>query len=311
MAEENNNMSIWQQVCITDKDTTKPIEGKGFAGTSINPTSIYEKLTGLFGPCGIGWGYTVMDEYYREGHTDGENTTVLHVVKVGLWYEVEEKRSDQIEAYGQTYFCRKINKMDYSTKEYVQVWETDEECPKKSLTDAITKAASMLGVSADIYSGKWDGCKYQNKDKTTPTKPSTSNLPPCPKCGKNDAVIVSKFKEGEYVCFLKKEGCGAKFSGSEPPKPTPKKKLEGQGDIPYGAVPPGDGSKAIDLKMAIEEKLKEDFPKVFWKYWVNDHCIKTYGESKEIDNATGYHYNVDKFNLDRLEKVWAYINPSK
>ena len=90
-----------------------------------------------------------------------------------------------------------------------------------------------------------------------------------------------------------------------------KKKSEDQDDIPIGSVPPGDGSKAIDLKVAIEEKIKEDFPKMFWKDWVNDHCIKTYGESKEIDATTLYHYNIDTFNLDRLEKVWAYINPSK
>ena len=85
-----------------------------------------------------------------------------------------------------------------------------------------------------------------------------------------------------------------------------KKKSEDQEDIPYG-----DGSKAIDLKVAIEEKIKEDFPKVFWKDWVNDHCLKTYGESKEIDAATNYHYNVDKFGLDRLEKVWAYISEGR
>ena len=36
----------------------------------------------------------------------------------------------------------------------------DEDAPKKSLTDAIIKAASHLGIAANIFLGRWDDQKY-------------------------------------------------------------------------------------------------------------------------------------------------------
>ena len=36
----------------------------------------------------------------------------------------------------------------------------DDEAPKKAMTDALTKAMSHLGMSADIFLGKFDGNKY-------------------------------------------------------------------------------------------------------------------------------------------------------
>ena len=37
---------------------------------------------------------------------------------------------------------------------------TDGEAPKKSLTDAIKKALSMLGFSADVFLGMFDDVNY-------------------------------------------------------------------------------------------------------------------------------------------------------
>lgn len=302
-----DNMNIWNQVCVTNKDTTKPIEGKGFAGTSINPTSIYEKLTGLFGPCGMGWGYTVMDEYYREGHTDGENTTVLHVCKVGLWYETEweiifnqdqaqatkkKVKSTPIEAFGQTYFTRHTR----------SGWTTDEEAPKKSMTDAITKAASMLGVSADIYAGKWDGDKYGNKDKTTPTKSIKSTTgTACPECGQTDSVIASKFSSGGYVCFLKKKGCGAKFDGSEPPKPAPNKKSEDQDDIPMGGVPGYEYPKDGKVEYISEGQRKLLFVKSKDAGWT-DVELKEY-----LDGSYGIQ-STKEIPVGQFNEILKYVN---
>ena len=36
----------------------------------------------------------------------------------------------------------------------------DDEAPKKALTDAMTKAFSHLGVSADVFLGMFDNSKY-------------------------------------------------------------------------------------------------------------------------------------------------------
>lgn len=228
---EPDNMEIWDQVCTTDKDFTKDATGKGFACTSINPQYIWGKLTKLFGPCGIGWGYTVLNEEYRDGHADEDNKTVLHVIKVGFWYTKDGKRSENIESFGQTYFVRKTS----------GGWKTDEEAPKKSLTDALTKAASMIGVSADIFMGKWDGHKDQSGvNRNTTTVPTTTQpegnghhvdqyTNECPKCGKA-AIIASKFDDAAFVCYKKKGGCGEKFQNSAALKPE-------QDDVPMDNVP--------------------------------------------------------------------------
>ncbi|MDT8329054.1 MAG: hypothetical protein RQ750_17060, partial [Roseovarius sp.] len=60
-------------------------------------------------------------------------------------------RASTFEAYGQT-------KMAYMTSGgFLKV---DEDAPKKSLTDAITKAASQIGIAANIFLGRWDDNKY-------------------------------------------------------------------------------------------------------------------------------------------------------
>ena len=36
----------------------------------------------------------------------------------------------------------------------------DDEAPKKAMTDAMTKGFSHLGMSADVFMGKFDNDKY-------------------------------------------------------------------------------------------------------------------------------------------------------
>ncbi len=47
----------------------------------------------------------------------------------------------------------------------------DDEAPKKAMTDAMTKAFSHLGMSADVFLGKFDDSKYvENLEKEFATK---------------------------------------------------------------------------------------------------------------------------------------------
>ena len=41
----------------------------------------------------------------------------------------------------------------------------DDEAPKKAFTDALTKAFSHLGLSADVFLGLFDNSKYIEKVK--------------------------------------------------------------------------------------------------------------------------------------------------
>lgn len=142
----SENMKLWHSVCVTDPAAVKPITGKQYKGNSPKPYWIIQRATETFGPCGIGWGMTVVSERF-ERLTE---TDVLHVALVRVWY-VQEGRRGEIEQMGQT-------KASYKTASGNQM--VDEDAPKKSVTDGMVKCLSMLGFAGDIFSGQWDDSKY-------------------------------------------------------------------------------------------------------------------------------------------------------
>ena len=144
-----SNKALWKRVCVTDPAAVKPITGKQYSGNSPKPYWIVERLTDEFGPCGIGWGFIVLDER-MERLTE---TEILHVARVRFWYELDGKRGE-FEQIGQTRAL--YAKRDKSLM-------VDEDAPKKSVTDALVKCASYLGFAGDIFSGMWDDSKYVNE----------------------------------------------------------------------------------------------------------------------------------------------------
>lgn len=166
---ENPNNRIWEKICETDPNRTKNFT-KGYRGTSINPNYIYEKLTACFGPCGTGWGFTIDKDEFKEGY-EGE---ISHTMTVGLWYKNGEVKSESIPGIGGTQYVFKDK----------NGWHTDEDAKKKSLTDALTKASQLIGMSADIFGGLWDDCKYvaelREKYKPEETDSSSAETPETP-----------------------------------------------------------------------------------------------------------------------------------
>jgi hypothetical protein len=158
-------MHIWEKVSTTDTRYTKAAEVGGQKITSLNGTAMIMKATEVFGPVGIGFGWSVMEERFDEGSEmisgEGDKRLVLgrelnHTIKIRFWFELDGKRGE-IEQYGCT---RYLYKSKYGTT-------TDGEAPKKSLTDAIKKSLSMLGFSADVFLGMFDDTGYveQLKDE--------------------------------------------------------------------------------------------------------------------------------------------------
>lgn len=173
-----SNTSLWEKVEKTDPNFTKEFTGVGgFSGTAICSAYLAKKATEVFGPCGIGWGFDLEDEKYVSGYPlgfDAEGnsigTTVVHVVRIKLWYLLDGKRGE-VTQFGQTTFVgRNKNGLFH-----------DEDAPKKSITDAISKCLSLLGFSADVHLGKYDDNKYVESLKTEfgdPTTVPTSQRPP-------------------------------------------------------------------------------------------------------------------------------------
>ncbi|WP_248920495.1 hypothetical protein [Pseudomonas entomophila] len=152
------NMRIWEQVQTTDTRFTKNAEVGGQKITSLNGTAMVMKATEMFGPVGIGWGWKVLEERFDDGHEvfagEGDKRICLgreigHTVKIQLWFMQDDRRGE-VEQYGCTRY-------QYKTKYGMT---TDGEAPKKSLTDAIKKALSMLGFSADVFLGMFDDVNY-------------------------------------------------------------------------------------------------------------------------------------------------------
>ena len=145
----SQNKDLWRRVCVTDPAAVKPITGKQYAGNSPKPYWIVERMTDEFGPCGIGWGFTILSERF-ERFGEGKTAEVLHIASVRLWYMLDGKRGE-LEQVGQT-------RASYTTSK--DKFLVDEDAPKKSVTDALVKCASYLGFAGDIFSGRWDDSKY-------------------------------------------------------------------------------------------------------------------------------------------------------
>jgi hypothetical protein len=136
-----SNLDIWERFADIDPKFTKPITGKPYKGTSPNPHYVIKCLTEMFGPAGVGFGWEVVAEGFQPM---GEE--LLHWCRIRFWHS----DGKGFDAYGQT-------KAVMKTK---SGFMNDEDAPKKSLTDAITKAAAQVGVASNIFLGRWDDNKY-------------------------------------------------------------------------------------------------------------------------------------------------------
>lgn len=153
----NTNLRLWELVEKTNPEYTKKFNVNGYSGTAISGTYANMRATELFGPCGTGWGYEIVQERYDEGMPFIFNEIPMiektHTIHLRLWYK-EESKSEKvfIDGFGHTpYMYLKSDK----TRVIV-----DSEAPKKTLTDAIKKCLSMIGVGADIYMGMHDDSYY-------------------------------------------------------------------------------------------------------------------------------------------------------
>ncbi|WP_394239911.1 hypothetical protein [Vibrio astriarenae] len=148
---KKENLELWSKGFHTDLNFTKQDPSSG--RTSITTQYRIMKCTEIFGPVGIGWGYEVLREWIVKGAPMIINGDInpdlrdeVHKVEIRFWYMKDGKRAEFTQ-YGDT---RKL----YMARGGYFVH--DDECEKKSLSDALGKAMSMIGISADIYLGMHD-----------------------------------------------------------------------------------------------------------------------------------------------------------
>lgn len=160
------NLDVYEAVRSVPKEAQKIIEAGNIKGfTDINPMWRIKTLTEQFGMCGIGWWYTI-DNQWLEPATNGEVKAFCNI-SLYVAQEINGTRvvSQPIIGTGGSTFIM-------NTKSGAKV---SDECYKMALTDAISVAAKALGIGADIYWDK-DKTKYSGSgDEKSTAKTKNSN----------------------------------------------------------------------------------------------------------------------------------------
>lgn len=151
------NLNLYNAVRSVPQEAQKPIAAGRLKGkTDINPMWRIKALTEQFGPCGIGWKYTIDRQWIEQG-ASGE---IAAFCNISLYIKHEGEWSDAIPGTGGSAFVASERSGLY----------TSDECYKMALTDAISVSCKALGFGADVY---WnaDASKYGAVSETYGTTP--------------------------------------------------------------------------------------------------------------------------------------------
>lgn len=143
------NMTLFDQGKQVPDCAKKEIrDGRLKGKTDIAPMWRIQKLTEMFGPCGIGW-WTENITHRLEAGANGE---IKAFAELDLKYVYEGQESKPIHGIGGSSFVAKERNGPY----------TSDECFKMAETDALSVACKMLGIGADVYMSGYDS-KYQGR----------------------------------------------------------------------------------------------------------------------------------------------------
>lgn len=165
----NNNMKIYEGHREPPKEALKTIGAGRLRGMSdINPMWRIKALTEEFGPCGIGWYYTV-DQQWLEA----TNNETVAFVNISLFIKVDGEWSKPIFGTGGSKFVAMEKSGPF----------VSDEAYKMATTDAISVACKQLGIAADVYWNS-DRTKYSSatddsnsQNKSTPNKTKVQEDP--------------------------------------------------------------------------------------------------------------------------------------
>lgn len=146
------NLDIYNNLRSVPKEAQRAIAAGRLKGkTDINPMWRIKALTEQFGVCGVGW-KTNIKRFWLE---HGANDEVSAFCEIELFVKTADGWSDGIPGIGGSAFVATERNGLY----------TSDECFKMAFTDAISVAAKMLGVGADVY---WSeaGTKYSKSSES-------------------------------------------------------------------------------------------------------------------------------------------------
>ena len=179
----NQNMKIWDFLSKTNPEFTKPFSKFGGKTlTTIDPHYQIQMMTNAFGPVGKGWSYQVEYKYLDK----------LVFAEVSIQYFLDNKWY----AFGPVSSVQSLAKKNGGL---------DDEAPKKAMTDAMTKAFSHLGMSADVFLGMFENNKYVEDLKKEFSQKQNSVVQTTEPAYMDDTVDVDEIKNEISAAKTEKE----------------------------------------------------------------------------------------------------------
>lgn len=156
------SLEIWNKLKSVPADALKKIEAGRLKGRhDIAPVWRYERMTEIFGVCGIGWKYEIDSLHWVDA---GPEKMVF--VQINLYVKDENKWSAPIPGFGG----------DFAIQQERAGLHSNDEALKMAATDALGYAMQKLGMAADVYRGKADDSKYGRETQQANTNtPANAN----------------------------------------------------------------------------------------------------------------------------------------
>jgi len=155
------NLEIYNKVRVVPKSAQKEIKAGRLKGmTDINPQWRIEKLTEVFGPCGIGW---YAEELKRE-FVNGANNEVMCFVDIALYVNYKRPFNSDTDMWSKPIYG--TGGSSFVAKESKGLY-TSDEVVKMAYTDAISVACKQLGFGADVYWSKSESKYTKPMNHTT------------------------------------------------------------------------------------------------------------------------------------------------
>ena len=201
-----NNLDIYNAVREVPKEAQKAIGGGRLKGmTDINPMWRIKKLTEVFGVCGFGWKYEIVNKWIETSMAKDEITAN---VEINLYIKMNDEWSAPIPAVGGSMLVANERNGLY----------VNDECYKMALTDAISVACKAIGMGADVYWQK-DNTKYNDsKREYVPSRknnePSATGITPggvdyitelCIQTGTDPAKVMAAYSVTSFADTTKEQ----------------------------------------------------------------------------------------------------------
>ena len=184
--KERGNLHYFDMARAVPDDMKKPItDGRQKGLTAINNMWRIEKLTEMFGPCGIGW-YTEIVNTWNE---EGKNGDLVKFCEIKLFIRSDGCWSEAIPGVGGAMFCSL----------HGNIYVTSDEALKAAYTDALSVSCKALGIGADVYLER-DETKYPTGEEKP--KGSSGDVI-CKECGQKLQAEIhtlnGKFTAAAYI----------------------------------------------------------------------------------------------------------------